>query len=111
MSLADFNNLKGTSTSDMKDDSFRWVYLETVDDENMTDIVYYFDKDGDQPLYEMIFIYKDTIALNEAADQLLGPPNDGKEWRIAKDPYALTAWKYKTKLVMAALIPETEWAE
>ncbi|MCR9170969.1 MAG: hypothetical protein NXI10_00640 [bacterium] len=111
MSLADFNSLKGTQTSDMKDDSFRWVYLESIEDEKMTDIVYYFDKDGDQPLYEMIFIYKDTVARNEAADKLLGAPNDGEEWRIVQEPYTLTAWKYKNKLVMAALIPNTEWDE
>ena len=112
MSLADFNALKGTSTADMQDDSFRWVYLEKVsDDADMTEIVYYFDKDGEQPLYEMIFIYKDTNARNAAADKLLGSPNFGEEWKFETDPHTLTAWKYKNKLVMAAVIPQTEWAE
>jgi hypothetical protein len=111
MSLSDFNALKGTSTKDMQDDSFRWVYLEEVEDEDITDIVYYFDKDGDQPLYEMIFIYKDVATLDRAADELLGVPNDGEEWRIEIAPYTLTAWKYQSKLVLAALIPQTEWNE
>lgn len=111
MSLSDFNSLKGTSTDDMQDDSFRWIYNETVTDEDMTNIVYYFDKDGEQPLYEMIFIYKDTIARNAAADKLLGEPNFGSEWKLDLKPYTLTAWKYKSKLVMAAIIPNTEWDE
>lgn len=112
MSIVDFNALKGTSTADMQDDSFRWIYREILpEDEDMTDIIYYFDKDGDQPLYEMIFIYKDTNARNAAADKLLGSPNNGSEWKFVEDPHTLTAWKYKSKLVMAAHIPKTEWNE
>ena len=111
MPLSDFNDLKGTSASDMKDESFRYVYVEEISDSELANIVYYFDKDGDQPLYEMIFVYKDTNTLNTAADKLLGDPNYGEEWRLEKKPYVLTAWKYKTKLVLAALIPNTEWAE
>lgn len=109
MSLADFNKLKGTSTADMTDDSFRWVYLESLNDDKVSDIVYYFDKDGDQPLYEMIFIYKDTTVRNSDAQNLLGAPNSGKEWRLEMEPYTVTAWKYMSKLVMAAIIPNTEW--
>ncbi|XOV65990.1 MAG: hypothetical protein ACFHU9_10175 [Fluviicola sp.] len=111
MSLADFNALKGSKTDNMKDDTFRWVYVEEIADDKMTNIVYYFDKDGNQPLYEMIFIYNDTIARDEAADKLLGVPNNGQEWRFEQDPYPLTAWKYKNKLVLAAVIPQTEWDE
>ncbi|GAB5417405.1 MAG: hypothetical protein Crog4KO_29870 [Crocinitomicaceae bacterium] len=111
MSISDFNALKGTSTADMQDGSFRWVYHEKVEGGDVTDIVYYFDKDGMQPLYEMIFIYNDTTARNAAADKLLGPPNHEGEWRFTNGPHTISAWKYKTKLILAALIPKTEWNE
>ncbi len=111
MTISDFNTLKGISTLDMQDDSFRWIYHEKVQDSDVTDIVYYFDKDGTQPLYEMIFIYKDTATRNAAASELLGPTNYEGEWRFTDGPHTLSAWTYKTKLILAALIPNTEWNE
>ena len=110
MSLADFNARKGTSTADMQDNmSFRWVYLEEVNDEKLSNSIYYFDKAGTQPLYEMIFTYQDESVRDKEAMELLGPPNNKDKWRLEKDPYTIIAWKFKNKLVMAALIPNTEW--
>lgn len=111
MSLDYFNLLKGTSTADMQDDSFRWVYNEEVNDDKLSNIVYYFDKDGSRPLYEMIFIYKDKNVRNKEANELLGYPNNDGEWRLEKAPYTIIAWNFESKLVMAALIPNTEWWE
>lgn len=111
MPISEFHALKGTSNADCTDDSFRYVYLEEVDDENVENIVYYFDKDGDMPLYEMIFIYKDEASRDAEAKKLLGAPNDGEEWKFKLDPYEMHAWNFQTKLVMVTLIPQTEWGE
>lgn len=111
MPLDDFLQLRGISTDDLTDDTFRKIYVEPSKSEDITDIVYYFDADGDQPLYEMIFIYKDEAKRDAEAEKLLGEPNDGEEWKLERKPYDILAWKYKNKLILVAVIPETEWAE
>ena len=111
MPISEFHTLKGTKNSDFTDDSFRLVYLEDVNEGNVESIVYYFDADGDMPLYEMIFIYKDEASRDAEAKKLLGAPNDGEEWKFKMDPYDMHAWNFQKKLVMVALIPNTEWGE
>lgn len=111
MSISEFKTLKDLKMSDFIDDSFRWVYSEPLENETISDIVYYFDKDGEQPLYEMIYIYKDISDRDAAAQNLLGTPNNDKEWLLDRTPYPIKAWKYKNKLIMVAVIPDTEWAE
>ena len=111
MPLADFKDLKSLSDDAFTDDEFRTVYVEENLQGDVSDIVYYFDKDGDAPLYEMIFIYRDTLVRDAEAAELLGAPNEGAEWNLKRSPYDIKAWTFKSKLILTALIPLTEWAE
>lgn len=111
MSFEDFSKLRNVDANNLNEESFRITYVEEVNSENVEHIAYYFDKDGDKPLYEMIFIYKDTVTRNTDAEALLGKPNNGEEWLLEMKPYNLMAWKFRKKLILAALIPGTEWAE
>jgi hypothetical protein len=73
-------------------------------------VVYYFDAEGEAPLYEMILIYADEASRDEAAAKLFGPPNADKEWHFPKHKgFPFRAWPYQTKLVLAAALPGTEW--
>ena len=111
MPMNDFVELRGVTVSDFKDDTFRKIYVDKATSEDITDIVYYFDADGDQPLYEMIFVYKDESTRDAEAKRLLGEPNNGEEWKLEREPYDVLAWKYKAKLILVSLIPDTEWAD
>ncbi len=111
MPLEEFKTLKSIDSSMMIDDGFRSIYVENIKEGSVSDIVYYFDADKNAPLYEMIFIYNDTLVRNADAKALFGAPNDGKEWRFNRKPYDISAWTFKNKLIIAALIPLTEWAD
>lgn len=111
MPLSDFLKLRGISVSDLSDENFRKTYVDQSNSNEITDIVYYFDTGRDQPLYEMIFVYKDESARDADAKRLLGEPNNGEEWRLDREPYDVLAWKYKAKLILVSLIPDTEWAD
>lgn len=112
MSMEKVTELRSFSTSDVQDDNFRFAVYEKIGRNGIEGAAYYFDAEGDKPLYEIIIIYADEAARDAAAATLLGPPNykDNTEWMLSpKKGYPLYCWKFKTKLVVAALIPNTEW--
>ncbi|MCB0737348.1 MAG: hypothetical protein KDC92_07535 [Bacteroidetes bacterium] len=110
MSLKEFKNLKGNKVSLYAEESFRKAYLENLNDDELVSIVYYFDEDGDKPLYEVILDYKDKNGRDEEAAELFGDPNDGDEWSFKEaKPWPIKAWTYKSKLIVVAVIPNTEW--
>lgn len=111
MPQSEFLKLRGISADALTDNTFRKIHVEPSKSDDITDIIYYFDADGDKPLYEMIFIYKDENKRDADAKNLLGEPNDGEEWKLERKPYDIKAWTYKNKLILVAVIPETEWAE
>lgn len=112
--LADFLKIK-VDKAELQNDGtdFRKVYFETVENQDITYFAYYFDAESTMPLYEVIIGYKTIDHLNKAAIQLLGQPNyKDTEWKITREnDFDLLAWRYKEKLVIAALIPDTEWYE
>jgi hypothetical protein len=115
MSLKDFEKIKNNETK-MFDDGydFRTVYIENiVNHAEIKNIGYYFDNDGEKPLYEIILIYKNEELRDIAAKKIFGEPNyKEKEWRITrKKSYNLWAWSFKTKLIIVGMIPETEWSD
>lgn len=93
--------------------SFRRVYRDTVTTAPLDYVVYYFDKDGHEPLYEVILAFTDTTARNAVAQQLLGPPNyKENEWYVPRDSaFDYSAWTFQNKLVIIGRIEGTEWAE
>lgn len=93
--------------------SFRRVYVDTSATDPLDFIVFYFDKDRHEPLYEVILAFKDTTSRNQVANQLLGPPNyKGNEWYVPRDSaFDYSAWRFQNKLVIIGRIEGTEWAE
>lgn len=94
------------------DDSygFRLVYTQAVKNRNVSEIIYYFDADGDKPLYEIIVVYKESINAQTIADRKYGTPNFRQtEWRFQYKEHEIWCWVYKDKIVVTAKIPETEW--
>ena len=93
---------------------FRHVYYEEITGKDIAYIVYYFDADGEKPLYEVLIGYHDQQKRDAVARQLLGEPNseNNTEWQLKPEKgYEIKAWTYKDKLIITALIPETEWYE
>jgi hypothetical protein len=111
MSFDEFAKKKDVKDLRFTDDNFRHVYVEDVDDDNLRNIVYYFDTDNDMPLYEIIFIYKDEATRDAVAKNLLGKPNHKeKEWKFShKKRKNFYAWTYQTKLIMMQPLKDTEW--
>lgn len=112
MSLQDFKNLKGNKVKIVEDGmDFRIVYLEEINGNKVSALGYYFDADGDQPLYEIIVIYKSEELRKGAQEEYLGEPNyKDKEWKIeGKDKLPIHVWSHKAKIVYALPLPGTEW--
>lgn len=93
--------------------SFRKEFIEEFDDPSVERIIYYFDAEGNQPLYETIITYKTIEARDADAKLLLGPVNyEGKEWRLkSKDDIEIQAWNFDRKLVIVGVLAGTEWSE
>ncbi len=101
-------------SADLQDDDFRITVYEKMDHPEIEGTGYYFDAEGKKPLYELIIVYKDEALRDAAAAKLLGSPNyeNNTEWLLpGKNGYQIKAWKYKNKLIITALIPNTEWYE
>ena len=113
MTMKEFLSKKDASTLSYTDGGFRHIYLEEVDMDDISSIVYYFDKDDHEPLYEVILVYNDEATRDAAAKKLLGSPNTtGGEWlKSHKKRKDVRAWTFKTKLVIVQLLDKTEWAE
>ncbi len=93
--------------------SFRVIATWKAPPSPFSQIVMYFDKDGDQPLYEYILSLPSETACQQLAFYLLGLPNyEGREWRYpTREGYTLWAWMFEQKLVLVAMLPHTEWTE
>ena len=94
-----------------QDENFRKVYIEQVNSDDLEFIVYYFDVEPTQILYEFILNYKNEQARDKVAADLLGKPNyKNTEWLFeTEEGFLINAWKFKNRLVLAAKIAGTEW--
>ncbi|OUS02326.1 hypothetical protein A9Q86_04100 [Flavobacteriales bacterium 33_180_T64] len=113
MGLANFKDKIGTNALQTADDEFRLVYLQETNLPEITDIIYYFDTGGNKPLYEIIIIYKNEEQTNKVANMLFNKPNfNQSEWRFKNQGFPeIWSWIFKTKLVVVANIPNTEWSD
>ncbi len=97
-----------------KEESFRTAYLEEINDGTFESIVYYFDSDAPNVLYEIIIIYKDETVRDNVANTLFGEPNseNREQWYFkSKENFRIHCWKYKNKLIIVGKIYGTEWEE
>jgi len=89
---------------------FRIEYSEEPEKGNIKKITWYFDAEGDFPMYEVIIDYHEADARDQVADKLLGPPNDGEDWYFERpESFNIKAWKFNNKLVIVAVLEGTEW--
>ena len=93
--------------------AFRRIFLRDDVGEAFDSVAYYFDADGDKPLYEVILNYKDPAVRDAWVSSQLGPPNfKDSEWLFdSGEGYSLNAWTFQNKLIFAAILPGTEWDE
>ncbi len=111
MTQADFlkSHTRDIDISDVVD--FRTQITETFAEGDIKEVTYYFDKDGNKPLYEYIIEFKDGIDVNEIAKSKLGEPNsEDTKWLFdSRKGYKIKAWTFKQKIVLAANLKDTEW--
>lgn len=115
MNLADVQQLLGSNFQSQSNSltDFRLVYLQKTYLREISSIVYYFDNENNKPLYEVIINYQNEEQAQKAATHLFGNPNYKQtDWRIKMQGVPdIWSWVYKNKLVVAAKIPGSEWAE
>lgn len=91
---------------------FRITYVESVNKDGIEEVAYYFDNEGSKPFYEIIIVYESEDIRDKVAQEVLGEKNyNDEEWEFAGKEYKIRAWTYKTKLIITALIENTEWWE
>ena len=96
-----------------QDYDFRKVYIEEIGRDGIKTAVYYFDDDGDQPLYEIMMIYPSAEERDAVAFKLMGEPNfEDSEWmHDSQEGFRIHAWTFKEKFIIVGKIEGTEWEE
>ena len=115
MPLNDFLSIKNSKVEKFDDGMpFRHVYMEQLENASIDFIGYYFDADGEKPLYEVLIGCKNEADRDKMGESLFGARNaeNNTEWHLKpKDFHEIKAWTFKNKLIITALIPNTEWYE
>jgi hypothetical protein len=92
--------------------SFRSEVVLGFDDPTLKTVTYYFDKEGIEPLYEVIIEYQSEQQRDQVAKKLFKSPNHPEgQWRYrTRDGLEIWAWTFQNKLIIASPLPGTEWA-
>ena len=89
---------------------FRTTVYGTCNNKDIKKVTYYFDNDGDKPLYEFIIEYNDSLVRNKIVKKLYSKPNFNDVWRFkSKEGFDIMVWKYESKLIIAGKIKDSEW--
>lgn len=116
MSMEEFAKKRKTvDPNQLSKDKFRYAWIETFSSRQPfhTAKYYFSDKEG-HPFYELILFYRDLPARDAWVRKYFGTPNakSGTEWRLTnRQGQQFKAWRYEDRLVIAALLPGTEWEE
>lgn len=104
---------KEVETDKLSRDKFRYRWEEKVKKRGaISSVVYYFGDGEGKPLYELILYYRDLRARDQWLEKNYGVPNykNNTEWRFATDlGFEVRAWRYEDRLIIAAMMPGTEW--
>ncbi len=112
MSMTEFQRIIKSAAPAGQNFDFRTVFLqENINKKGIESIAYYFDMDGEKPLYEVIILYNNAETALQRAKELFGEPNYDNEWRIEKRSKKYMCWVYQNKIVVVENIPYTEWDE
>ena len=119
MSMNKFEDEKDEKNLENRTDlSFRYEYVENIENAEFQSITYYFDaKISSHPLYETIFTFKDNVDVESYTRNMYGNPSimhhlpfDEWCWKSGEG-FQIVAWTFENKLVIIATIKKTEWAE
>lgn len=112
-SLADFSSQKPNLPPPDDGMMFRYEIVETVEKDGLKSVTYYFDGDGDKPLYESIIEFSSAEIRDAVAEKLFGKPNHPTEpnrWILGvQDGVVSIGWSFGQKFVIAANLPGSEW--
>jgi hypothetical protein len=92
---------------------FREEYLIMGGEKGLKEVTLVCDKDGDKPLYEVIFEFENADSTYRLAELMFGPPNHPQldnYWVLGvngKNAVSLV-WTFNNKLVIASNLPGTE---
>jgi hypothetical protein len=92
---------------------FRLEIKETVGVDGLESVTYYFDRDGDQPLYELILTFSNEALRTGVTEKMFGPanyPDKPDHWILGvQDAVVSIGWAFDASYVIAANLPYTEW--
>ena len=103
---------KRLPTDKLEREAIRYRWLETFSQKSdIAAAVYYFDLDGNKPLYEIVLFYRNIPARTKFLEKTFGPPNYNEvEWKFPTgEGFILRAWNYEDRLVIVGAIEGTEW--
>jgi hypothetical protein len=113
MPYEDFLTVVGKEPRPNTDSSFRIEVTYRVQNQPFETIIFYFDLDGEMPLYEFILEFPGAFDIHRYAIERYGNPNFKDEWRFDTGKgYFVRIWTlrflFKQRLVIAGTIPGTE---
>ncbi|MEI6410020.1 MAG: hypothetical protein WCR52_11595 [Bacteroidota bacterium] len=92
---------------------FRLETTETVGIDGLESVTYYFDMDGEQPLYELILAFSTEALRTAVTEKMFGPanyPNKPDHWILGAENGVISiGWSSGPSYSIAANIPFTEW--
>ncbi len=103
--------LPGVKKSDGMD--FRDEYVLKVKKNGLQEVTFYFDKDGEKPLYEIIFEFKNADSTRQLVGAMFGDPSHptlDDHWvlGVGENGIASLAWTFENKMVLAVNLPGSE---
>lgn len=112
MPFSDFKKVSLVmAEKDSNKTNIRIVYTETIEDNDIRKVTYYFDKDKNQPLYEYLIEYNSATKLQEFILQKYGNRNDGNQWIFdSGEGFLIRVWTFEKTLCIAGLIEGTKWS-
>jgi hypothetical protein len=113
MSYADFLTVVGKAPRSITDSSFRREVTYGVQNQPFERIIFYFDLDGEMPLYKFILEFPGAFDIHRYAVKKYGNANLKDEWRFDTGKgYFVRIWTFrfffKQRLVIAGAMPGTE---
>ena len=102
---------KQASSFDFKD-----IYRLDINKNGAKGVSLVCDKDGNKPLYEIIFEFDNADSTRQLAEMMFGTPSHpvlDNHWvlGIGENNAVSLAWTYENKLIIATNLPDSEFAD
>ena len=112
MTMADFRETRPQLKPD--DGGFRTDFQQNYNKDGLESVIFYFDNDGEKPLYEIIVKFDNQATREAVINADLGEPNypaKADHWVIYNGGPGNTvlAWAFGGSFVLAADVAKSEW--